>query len=631
MKTFLVTRHSPLVTRHCRAAAPSLPRSGPVIAAQRPRHCRAAALSLAFAAAAALAVANAQAQVTLPQSFTLTYGWNAIYIEVSPTQPLDEVFASWPVETVGFYDPASFLSTRQFGDGIDPVGLSMQPVAQWHRSYPEASDAERIPAGSVAVLFSTNAAATAVSLRGVPAAPRMTWHVTDANDVYNFVGFSLQSGASVPPADYLAGFDGDFTKSGFLKISGRTAGRSPDFTSVYASDKVRDGDVRLAASNAQSDWSGALFVSPMNGIDFGTDASTASFSVRNDGAGPRTVAVDLLTRSQAGATAVPAWGDFDLPTDAVYVRDSDVARTNAAWSPLPLPVISPALTKRLDAGETWRLEFGLDRRAFPDGLPKGSSFGMLLRVTDVDGASRMRADAPFVGAASGTDAVGTAWPSGLWIADVAFDHVRAPGSAQETETGGTAKIRLPVHIDEHGTVRLLQRVVAAGTADADGNWTYRLYAGSAAVPTTASEVMRISAVTLPTETPVIPAASGGDDFASGDIAFEFTVAGDGATSLLRHPLHPQHDGLRWDFETPTPSGDDFQNYKGDVKPETFSVSCRIELALETNDGGTAWNPENAKTGTCRWTFNGLMRQGAVTLSGPMTLKRVSPYAELVLE
>ena len=65
--------------------------------------------------------------------------------------------------------------------------------------------------------------------------------------------------------------------------------------------------------------------------------------------------------------------------------------------------------------------------------------------------------------------------------------------------------------------------------------------------------------------------------------------------------------------------------------KTFSVSCRIELSLETNGGETAWNPENVKGGTCRWTFDGLMRQGALTLSGPMTLRRVSPLADLVLE
>ena len=130
-----------------------------------PFTCRAYLLALsAFAAAAA------QAQVTLTQNITLSSGWNAVYVEVSPTQSLDEVFADWPASRVGFYDPASFLSTRQFGDGLETRGLSMNPVATWFRDYPEASNAERIPAGSVALVFNTNDAPANVSITGVPAA-----------------------------------------------------------------------------------------------------------------------------------------------------------------------------------------------------------------------------------------------------------------------------------------------------------------------------------------------------------------------------------------------------------------------------------------------------------------------------
>ena len=144
------------------------------------------------------------------------------------------------------------------------------------------------------------------------------------------------------------------------------------------------------------------------------------------------------------------------------------------------------------------------------------------------------------------------------------------------------------------------------------------------------QTLRLSAVTLPTETPVIEAETG-SGFITGDVAFAFTVATNGATSLLRHPLHPQHDGLRWDFSTPAPTGDKFENYMGDVKPETFSVMCRIELSFDLDGGEAEWNPEGAKAGTCKWTFSNLMRQGDIVLSGPMVIKRVSPIGEIVLK
>ena len=90
---------------------------------------------LAVACAAMFAV---HAQVVVTQTIKLKRGWNAVYVEVSPAVSLDEVFADWPVKSVGFYDPASFLATRQFSQTWDSDGVSMKPIATWHRDYPDA-------------------------------------------------------------------------------------------------------------------------------------------------------------------------------------------------------------------------------------------------------------------------------------------------------------------------------------------------------------------------------------------------------------------------------------------------------------------------------------------------------------
>ena len=78
----------------------------------------------------------------------------------------------------------------------------------WYRDYHEVSQIKAITAGTVCLVFNTNATKTSVSLAGVPAAPRMTWHTTDTNEVYYFVGFSLQQGESVKPTDYFEEFGG---------------------------------------------------------------------------------------------------------------------------------------------------------------------------------------------------------------------------------------------------------------------------------------------------------------------------------------------------------------------------------------------------------------------------------------
>ena len=562
-------------------------------------------------------VAGAVAPYTT-QTLSLVQGWNAVYVEVAPDATADDLFADWPVDHVGLYDPASFLATRQFGADWDSEGLTGSSMALWKRGFPEASSLSRVPAGSVLVTYCTNESHS-VTIRGVPAAPRTTWHVSGTNAVHNFFGFSTTQQTDI--SAYLEGSPCEGVKSrAYYRIVGDNLDAGPGLLEVRTwNSKVSDGDVLLLPSDDLSDWSGVLFVSPMNGIDFGQNGVKATLTVRNDGKSPRTVSVAL--EQAANAAELQLSGTLPL---CLHVRDADVARTNAAWS-AALSGYGPVTKKELAPDETWRLEFGLDRTAFSS-LVKGLSFGALLRITE-DGDSHAKVVVPLAGETSGVVVPDAALPVGLWVADVQFDHVLAPGSTVGTETGGAAKLRLPIHIDANGKVRLLQRVVTAGEIAADGTYTYRLYAGSAVVPTTATMVTRISAVCLPTETPVIEAAGASDSV----IAFSFTVAADGATSILRHPLHPQHDGLRWDFSTPAPSGDDFQNYKGDVKPETFSVGNRIEMSFGLNGGEAAWNPEDTKSGTCRWTFSGLMRQGNIVLSGPMTVKRVSSVAEIVLE
>ena len=580
----------------------------------------AARAALPLLAAAALVVPAALAEVAVTQNLTLRRGWNAVYMEVQPSGSLDEVFADWPVDSVGFYDPAMFLSTRRFSSTWDSRGISMNPVSTWRRGIPEASRVQAIPAGTVCILFNTNGARTAVSVSGVPAAPRITWHVTDTNLVCNFVGVSLKRGESVSPMDYLEGFKGNYVRDGIYQICGNRAGESQEVVPLGFDDEVSDGDVILVASDLQCDWSGVLNVSPMNGLDFGEESSKSTLVVRNDGAEARTVSVALRTS--------PSYGDAELPRGAIHVRDAAVALTNAAWSAVGLDADAPIAERRLEPDETWKLEFGIDRPMFDTGV-KGRSFGALLTVTDADGRSKMRVDVPMSGTTSGGSAASRAWPGGLWVAEAVLDRIVAPDTRAETETGGEAKIRLPIHVDADGKVRLLQRVTAAGTVSADGAFDCRLYAGTATVPETARQVMRVSAVCLPTETPVVE--SSGGTFSPDGVKFSFTVAGGGSTSILRHPLHPQHDGLRWDFKTPAPSGDAISNYKGDVKPETFSVENEISLSFDLDGGEAAWNPEQVKKGSVRWKMSGLMRQGPITLVGVMTVKRVSPQTELVLE
>ena len=134
----------------------------------------------------------AWAAPTTTQTLILKPGWNAVFAEVAPEGPVDGIFSSWPTDSVGLYEPSKLLATAQFSAEGETLGLADPPFATWKRGYPELSDALRLAAGTVLVFFGTNAANEVATLEGVPAAPRIKWHASGTNDLYNYVGFSLQ-------------------------------------------------------------------------------------------------------------------------------------------------------------------------------------------------------------------------------------------------------------------------------------------------------------------------------------------------------------------------------------------------------------------------------------------------------
>lgn len=103
-----------------------------------------------------------------------------------------------------------------------------------------------------------------------------------------------------------------------------------------------------------------------------------------------------------------------------------------------------------------------------------------------------------------------------------------------------------------------------------------------------------------------------------------------AANPLRHALHPHHDGLRADFQTPAPSCDDIENYVSRVKPELFSISNTVSFAWDTLPAGAAaWSPEETLHGKLNWDFAGLRREGTLRAQGRFTMRRVSTLPTLV--
>lgn len=590
------------------------------------------------------------------QEISFPAGWNAIYVKVAPNVTADELFADWPVDSVSLYDPAAYLDTRQYSAEDTSEGAVRNVMRTWHRGKPGASGFVAVPADSVLEFKASQAGS--FTIIGEPRAPRIAWHQSSASEPKNYVGLSTWGETTLK--DYFSGADIDLGTCTVVCGNGEEPGQG----AIFATMPLKDGQAISADGKKYNEWSGVLHVSPRDGIDFGADGSKASLSVRNDGASARTVAVTL--RKAAGDDLVPPLG--------LFARDRLAALTNGAWSAFSTST-EHVLRKRLAAGETWELDFALDRLQLA--APSGTVYAALLDIRDEDGGSKMLVNAPLQATSDGGASSEYAWPKGVWLGVAELDRVSffltkegdSTGASEGTgmkTAGGRMKVRLPMYVDENGKMTLLQRFWYGRNT----NGVLRAYSGAVAESDEPLyDVKRVSSAFLPADQPEIPVPFGDvttyrtvevtnqvvTTIDVGEIAGKrityvvtnevtetktvvdrvvsnrfgtsaivtFTVGENSNVNPMRHAPHPRHDGLTADYLRPTPSGDDFVNYSGTLKPESFSVTNTLEFVWDENTAA-AWNPAETLSGTIKWAFGGIRHEGPILAEGRFSIKRLSP-------
>lgn len=500
-----------------------------------------------------LLVTTARAQM-VSQTITLSAGWNAVYLHVDPAVTANDFFNAWPVDSVSLYDSGSFLRTAQYStEAASEKALSFAYLV-WHRGLDDLSTLKNIAGDRIYVCFASKAYSTTVY--GSPCVQRMAWHPAstgNANTPMNFFGVSMSAGALVSVSTYLAGLN-----NGYTSVQ-RLAGGNPAKPGMIPVTTVRDGMVLVMDSSGISDWAGPLYVSPVGGIDFGSEGSLATFSVRNDSSTNRTVTI-TYTRSQGAR-----------PENEPPLLELLFQSVSNTWDNVPL-----TLTNSLAVDETWTLSLAIDRTQFNGVI--GAQRAGILAVSDRDSGACFLARVP-VSAVGGEGATleKAAWPAGLWLVEMTMAKVSQFVSDTEitdgVKAGGRMKLRALLHVDSNDDMTLLQRVLLVTSTDVDGTASVNLHLSNASIPAGA-EVQRLSTVDMGVDNLQVAPDSG--TFRE-QTQFSFTVAAGDRSNPFRHAYHPDHDGLLWDFSTTAPSGDVWSNYVSTVKPETFSVSNVLTL------------------------------------------------------
>ena len=111
------------------------------------------------------------------ETMTLANGWNAIYLESTPTNAAcADFFAGAPVERVASYQSDAYSSTRQIAD--DGTEIAQKPVSYrvWVPGDAAASTMTALRGGCVYLIYAKDVWTT--TFLGVPAAPRQTGRAT---------------------------------------------------------------------------------------------------------------------------------------------------------------------------------------------------------------------------------------------------------------------------------------------------------------------------------------------------------------------------------------------------------------------------------------------------------------------
>lgn len=409
--------------------------------------------------------ASCRAQ-TAPQTVTLVSGWNAIWLEVEPVYPAGDpragqvrapadVFTNAAIDIVA--TPKPLAGSAEFF-ASDPGSLNgvttfnRDEWQQWKRVDITGENNLGSIFGNRPYLVHTTAAAT-LSLTGKVRFFRPSW----TPDRYNLLGFGLEGSrtfsefftpsGTTHPVDKIFTLNAD---GSWVKVTaGQTIGGNRAYWIFSSGPSTYMGPVALNFDRALS--TGSLnYAGPSDAVKVGTD----------------TLDLKELTFTNAGpAPATPSATAISVDSGLTLFRVTP-ASTGLSYQRgngfLAAFVAVPSLG-------TVTLTIGAKRTFTDDALHTS-----LYRIrTGATGASfylpisALRSDVQQLVIGTGSPSAGSL--NGLWVGDVVVDRATSivVDGAPTQPTAGSAPLRIIMHSDAGGTVRLLSQVTLMQTKTGD--------------------------------------------------------------------------------------------------------------------------------------------------------------------
>lgn len=578
-----------------------------------------------------LASLPARAAFTMNQSFNLRAGWNAIWLEVEPVnQDINVIFQGVPVESVWTF--ASVVSSVDFiHDASEPVWnrdrwlvhVPTNQVASLNNNLFKVL-------GNRAYLVKVSAPAT-LNVSGEPKLRFPAW----APDAYNFRGFPVDPNALPTFANFFRFSPAHYNIAQQRLQKIYQLNDAGQWTLVSASDRMKHGEAYWVYTSGVSDFIAPLGVAVDsgggNGLEFSSAVTESSLVLQNVGTVIRTATVT----------------DIGPGSSLSYQLNT----TPPSWGTLPRP-----FTQTLGANGSYNLLLGANFA----GISSTTLYETIVRVTDGQGTMYNipvnigRTPVGTSGTAAQREAAGRA---GLWIGTATINAVsevhagslvtniatnlvtgvitrevtRLGAGNTPTPTRSEFSLRLLLHVDTNGTVRLLKDVVQMwqeATYDFDElgrrvqqtPGRYVLLTDERLIPQYKGAAMRdgemvgrrLSTADFPF--PSTPANNflplTGTFAIDNTVSGSYTLGANDAVNPFKHKFHPDHDNLDATFTS--------------FRAEAYDFSRSFQMTFSpTNTAGPTPSDYGYTTlsGIYRETVRGLHRTDIVT-SGPFQLRRV---------
>ena len=535
-----------------------------------------------------LAAAPAARAGHVLETLSLSNGWNAVYLESTPTNAvLEDFFAETPqVETVSCYMPSVYAATDQIGPDGTAVDQAPAAFLVWERGKASDSTLRRLAGGRCYLVYATSPAE--LTFHGVPCVPQATWQ--KAED-----GFATVAGVSAAPTDTVSSIvyfrEGPLERSSAetpYAVAGTDA-TAPEYRRIVTfggkSPTLRGGRAYAFEGSRPASWAGVVEVSvpSMDGVvTFAPGTAHRMITVANAGTTNRTLRVAYGASELEGETQPPL---------QIYIPRNGT--NEEGWAEFATHDFE------LDPGESVMLTLAVDKAR----LDPAATNAALVTVSDLSG-TKMRVRVPVRVEADEDTPLAAAFPKGLWAGHVTLSQVDHLGDGAPIPAGGKMRATMLIHVDSDGAAHLLQRV-AVGTAEEaaeDGSHEVRLWADPTNAPSGWS-ARRISAV-FPDLAHRSLDANGGGSFGDA-VSFDWVVAADARDNPFRHAWHPDHG-----------SGYDVTNH------------LALSWWTEAEESTWEYNPDETTYGIATWTLGGLSGAGDVKMRGVFALQRVLAISEI---